>query len=313
MRNQATRLAAIMALGATLLTAGAETAYSGRLAFTQSGNEFLFDTGVVRGKLRPLGKALGLASVVHIPSGVMLDRGDQGHGLFSHYRVFTTGQRYGHGAWDWPSTARRLDDGAVEVRWAAETNRPFEMRAVYRWDASDTLELDTIVTAQQDLPKFESFLASYFADRFTNALVYVAEAPGTGRPGFMAAEKSQGVWQMFPRDAAALTIANDGRWAIETNPVQWVAMPALAQPIGVRRDPSSGVAVAALAKPSDCFAVLTPFQTEAHYSLYLSLFGRDVKAGETATARTRLVILAPFSEDRILQKLNSLAGRKPLP
>ena len=42
--------------------------------------------------------------------------------------------------------------------------------------------------------------------------------------------------------------------------------------------------------PSDCFAVLTPFEAEPHRSMYLSLFGKDLKAGETARARARLVI-----------------------
>lgn len=305
---------AALVLGLAWGGARAETTNAARLEFTQRGNEFTFDTGVVRGKLRPLGKSLGLAAVVHVPSGVLLDRGEKGYGLFSHYRVFTTGQRYGHGAWDWPSTARRREDGAVEVRWAAETNQPFEMRAVYRWAAADALDLETSVTARRDLPKFESFLASYFAEPFTNVLVQVNDPKGkTGGPLFMAAEKTFGVWQMFPRDAAAVGIVQDGRWALEPNPVQWVTMPTLARPIAVRRDPVSGVAAAVLARSEDCFAVLTPFQTEGHYSLYLSLFGRDVKAGETASARTRLVILAPFSESRVLEKWNSFSAEKAGP
>jgi hypothetical protein len=45
-----------------------------------------------------------------------------------------------------------------------------------------------------------------------------------------------------------------------------------------------------MSPPQDCFAVLTPFEAEPHRSMYLSLFGRDLKAGETARARARLVI-----------------------
>jgi hypothetical protein len=106
---------------------------------------------------------------------------------------------------------------------------------------------------------------------------------------------------MFPRDAAAVEIVHDGRWQIEPNPVMWVTMPALAKPIGVRRDPISGVGAVLMARPTDCFAVMTPFQTESHYSLYLSLFGRTIKAGETASARTRLLILGQFSEQEVLK------------
>ena len=51
--------------------------------------------------------------------------------------------------------------------------------------------------------------------------------------------------------------------------------------------------------PQDCFAVLTPFETEPHRSMYLSLFGKDLKAGETARARARLVIKKNLSSEGI--------------
>ncbi len=42
--------------------------------------------------------------------------------------------------------------------------------------------------------------------------------------------------------------------------------------------------------------MMTPYAAEGHRSLYLSLFGRDIKAGETAAARARLVV-RPLSND----------------
>lgn len=285
-----------------------------RLAFTAgSGGEFTFDTGVLRGKLRAGGKTRGLSSVVHIPSGVMLDRGDKGYGLFSHYRVFTANKRYGVGAWEWPSVARLREDGAVEVAWAAATNRPFEMMAVYRWIAPDTLDLETIVKPQADLPQFESFLASYFQERFSNSLVYVGSLPArSGQPGFLAAEQEAGVWQMFPRDPAVLALIHDGRWLLPPNPVEWAIRPALARPIAVRRDPGSGVSAVLMAPAEDCFAIATPHQTEkTHSSLYFSLFGRDLKAGETARARCRLVVMGAFSEQKALEDAKTLSSARP--
>jgi hypothetical protein len=76
---------------------------SPKLAFVANDKgEYTFDTGVLRGTLRQGGKSLGLAPVIHIPTGARLDRS---MGILSFYRVFTTGKRYGAGAWDWPSTA----------------------------------------------------------------------------------------------------------------------------------------------------------------------------------------------------------------
>jgi hypothetical protein len=270
---------------------------------------FEFDTGVLRGKLRPGGKSLGLCSVVHKPSGTPLDRSN---GLFSHYRVFTLGKRYGGGAWDWPSTASLRDDGAVEVQWPAADGRPFAMTARYRWHDPSTLDLETTVTANAELPQFESFLASYFCEPFTNCLVFVKQIPAAaGKTGFQAATKSLGDWQMFPRDEGAVALINDGRWKLEPNPVNWTIMPALGQPLGMRRAPGLGLAAVLMAPPADCFALATPQETEGHYSLYLSLFGRTVKAGETVRARARLVIGKDLSDQRALDLYQDYLKRLP--
>ncbi len=263
-----------------------------KLRFVDAGtNGFTFDTGLLRGKLRAGGKSTGLSSVIHIPTGTRLDRS---MGLFSHYRLFTTAHRYGTAAWDAQSDAALAADGSVEVRWPAAPERPFELRAVYRWAAPDTLDLETSVSARSDLPKFESFLASYFSEGFTNAAIFVNS---NGQRWFMRLEQTNGTWQAFPRDAAAAAIIRDGRWKIEPNPVDWVLMPTLAEPLGVRRCVAKEVRGVLMSRPSDCFAILAPFETEPHYSMYLCLFGRDLKAGETARARTRLWITQCGGED----------------
>ncbi len=262
------------------------------LSFLQGTNgEYTFDTGVLKGKLRAGGRSAGLSSVMHIPSGTRIDAS---MGLFSHYRVFSEHKRYGTAAWDWPSEAKLAPDGSVEVRWPAAADRPFELGAIYRWAAPDTLDLTTTVRPQTNLLQFESFLASYFAPSFTNAEVEVEQPPR-----FMAAEQSAGVWQAFPRDAAATAIIQDGRWKFEPNPVDWVIRPNLAEPLGFRRCPATGLTAVLMSPPRDCFAILTPHQTEPHYSMYLSLFGRHLRAGEFIRARSRLVIREKLSEPAI--------------
>jgi len=283
--------------GAFLAAAQAEPAASGRLAFTAAGtNEFAFDTGVLKGKLRAGGRSTGLSSVVHQPTGAILD---SSMGLFGHYRVFSANRRYSTAAWDWPSEAALRRDGSVEVRWPAAADRPFELRAVYRWTAPNTLDLETSVQAGTNLSRFESFLASYFAAGFTNACVYVRS---NGQSWLTAVAQGEGVWQAFPRDDRAVSIIQDGRWKFPPNPVAWVIRPPLAKPLGVRRCPANDLRALVMSPPSDCFAVLTPFETEPHRSLYLSLFGQDLKAGERARARARLVIgtnLAGETIDRL--------------
>jgi hypothetical protein len=272
---------------------------SSKLAFVANDKgEYTFDTGVLRGTLRQGGKSQGLSSVIHVPTGARLDRS---MGILSYYRVFTTNKRYGAGAWDWPSTAKLLPDGAVQVTWPEAVDRPFEMAALYRWKDPQTIDVETTVTARKDLSKFESFLASYFTEAFPTPCVYVREDPeAQGKPGFLPARKTYGDWQMFPREEQVLPIIRDGRWELQPNPVSWTIMPRLAAPLCLRRGAGSNLVAVLMAPPEECFAIATPYEGEGHYSLYLSRFGRDLKAGETAKARTRLVIAAGASDPQVL-------------
>ncbi len=291
------------------ISTAAVQAESPNLAFQQGDNgAYTFNTGVLKGTLRADGRSIGLLSVEHIPTGTHLE--GNAYGLFSHYRVFTENKRYGHGAWEWPSTAKLLPDGAVEVQWPAADDRPFEMGAVYRWVTPDTLDLTTSVTAKADLKNFESFLASYFAESFPASTVYVKGAPGK-EPFFQTSGPDAGVWQAFPRDAGAVPVIQDGRWKIEPNPVDWVIRDELAAPLGIRRNKDNGLCAILMAKPEDCFCVMTPNAGEGHRSLYLCLIGRDVKAGETAAAHTRLVVRTLATDEDAVPIYNSYVDKKP--
>ena len=270
-----------------------------KLAFTSKKNgEYIFDTGILRGKLPQGDKTLGLSSVVHVPSGTELNGG---YGIFSYYRVFTTNKRYGTAAWDWPSTSKLLSDGAVQITWPEGKERPFEMVAIYRWGANSTLDIETIVKARKDLSNFEVFLASYFNETFPTSYVCVGNHPDAKkRPGFLMAKKSYGDWQMFPRSQKVLGVIHDGRWQKEPHPVKWVIMPQMKRPIGLRCGAKGDLTAVLMAPVEDCFAIATPCEGESHYSMYLSLFGRDIKAGETAGARTRFVVTTAGSEKEIL-------------
>jgi hypothetical protein len=268
-----------------------------KLAFAAEGREYRFDTGLLRGTLRPQGRSFGLAPVVEAASGSTLSGG---LGLFSHYRLLDAEARYGGGAWDWASEARGLPDGSVEATWVADAGHPFDMTAHYRWKSPNVLDLANSVTPRKDLARFEVFLASYF-NGFAESLVYVKGCPETGgAPGLLSAKRANGDWQMFPRDEAAVKTIHDGRWKRPPNPVDWKIMPFLAGPLAVRRDAKTGLTALVMAPAEDCFAVATPYGDEGHRSLYLSLLGRDLKAGQTATVRSRLVIGRNISDEQAM-------------
>jgi hypothetical protein len=270
---------------------------------------FTFETGVLKGVLRQAGKSLGLVPVVYTPNGSAITAGQ---GLFNHYRVFTHGKRYGYGARRWPSTAELHADGSVGVRWPATPDRPFELRATYRWAAPNAVDLLTIVRAETKLEAFEVFLASYFDAAFTDSRVWASRDPRSGlKAVFVSADRELGEWLAFPRDERAAEVIGDGRWALEPHPLEWTLMPDFAQPLAIRHDPHSGITVIVMSQRDDCFGVLTPYGEEEHISNYMSLFGHDIEAGEIASARSRLVVLSDPTEAEILEVADSFLRASP--
>jgi hypothetical protein len=222
-------------------------------------------------------------------------------GLCSPYRLLTPEARFGTAAWDWPSRSQRLSDGAVEVHWLPDKEHPLELQGVYRFAAPDTLDFQATVKPQRALRRFELFLASYFQG-FPSSFVYVRDLPEAGgKPGFLEATKQVGDWQIYPRDQQAARVIADGRWNYPPNPVAWKIIRRLAAPLALRRDAKSGLTAVLMAPAEDCFAVATPYGEDPHRSLYLSLFGRDLKAGESASAHARIVIGKGISDQRAIE------------
>ena len=292
---QGTIAAVTVPLLVTRGLAGAETS----LAFAANDKEFRFDTGILRGVLRPQGKSLGLTPVTDVATGAALAKE---YGLCSHYRLLDAETRYGGGAWDWVSQARLTRDGTVESSWSADPGHPFDLKAAYRWAAPNTLDVATSITAKKDLSRFEVFLASYFEGLASSSAYVQACAETGGKPGFLEAKQDVATWHMFPRDEQAVRTIGDGRWKRPPNPVDWQIRPPLAGALAVRRNATSGLVALLMAPPTDCFAIAMPFGEEDHRSVYLSLLGGDIKSGQTVTARTRLVIARDLSDEKAIEQ-----------
>jgi hypothetical protein len=126
-----------------------------------------------------------------------------------------------------------------------------------------------------------------------------------GKPGFLEAKQATAPWQMFPRDEEAIRIAADGRWKRPPYPVAWKIMPRLAAPLAIRRDAARGLTAVLMSPAEDCFAISMPFGEDPHRAVYLSLFGRDLPAGQTASARARLVVAHDLSDQQAIDLYRS--------
>jgi hypothetical protein len=266
------------------------------LDFKESEGAYTFDTGVFKGALKGRGKSLGLTQVTDAHSG---EERALSLGLFSIYRIFDRTTRYGDGR-ERLSESQCLPDGSVEYVWPADKENPYLMRALYRWADEQSLDIEITVTAQKDLEDFEVFLSTYLkgTDR---SYGYTKSKPKR----LMEALESEGTWHLFPRDAKAEDIVLDGRWKKPLYPVDWVIRPEFAGALGLRRDSQTGSTALVMAHAKDCFAVSMSYGTEPHHSLYLSLFGRTIKAGETDTARARLVLGEELSDEEVIELYQS--------
>ncbi len=260
------------------------------LKFNASGSEFTFNTGELQGTLRRGGRSFGITPVTHVKSGRQIAAP---LGLLSPYRLLDAKTRYLPDAREWKSAAELLEDGAVKVRWEADEKHPFDLEIIYRW--ATPLALDAIVTvrAKRDLPKFEVFMACYF-NRFDLC-------HGSGERGLVGADRKYGEWLCFPRDDAARGIVADGRWKHPPHPVEFNPVQNYTYPLCTRASLESGLIGIMMARPEDCFAVLMPYHEESHYSLYGSLFGYDIKEGQSAEAHCRVVIGKDLSEKDVMK------------
>ncbi|MCP4786393.1 MAG: hypothetical protein GY903_32335 [Fuerstiella sp.] len=278
-----------------------------QLAFTRAGDGlFEFDTGRLRGTLKLDGKYQGVYPLIDVETGTQLVNPP---GIFSFYRVFSTNRRYGDAARDWATIPKLLPDGAVEVRWPSADEHPIEITAVYRWRAADTLDLEISLEPQRNMPGFELFMSSYFTETFIASVYMQGDNRSGGKPRFVAVDRppsSRESFVTFPRDDAALKTIHDGRWTIPPSPIDWAVQRGSAAPMAIRRDQANGLTALMMCPPEDCFAVSSPWnpltpQARGYRSLYLSLFGCDLRAGQTASARCRLVIGREMTDEQAVQ------------
>jgi hypothetical protein len=143
------------------------------------------------------------------------------------------------------------------------------------------------------------------------SLQQVKEA-ADGKPGFVESAKDKGQMQLYPASEDVLAIVKDGRWKFPPYPNDWAIRPVLAAPLGMRQHPRSGVTVVIMAPPEDCFAVSMSQQEAGLGAFYLSLFGKDVKKGETLIGHARMVFGMNLADDQAVQAYRDyLESRKP--
>jgi len=270
--------------------------------------EYRVDTGFLSGTFRLDGKSIGFVPF----RTVSPEREIAGYpglpGLLNFYRVFKTNYRFGESMREVKSEAKLLNPKTLKVFWDSDAEHPFTLTAVYQWINPQTLDLLITVEAKQVLPDFEVFLSSYLTKYFPESYVYAKGDDGTAK--FLPTPVEAGEWQAFPKDENATKIIKDGRWDILPNPVNWTIRPFFREPIIYRIDRETKLAVVHITTSNNCFAVSTPNAGNTHFSMYLSLFGKTLEAGQSISTTVRMII-APLNEQQILNAYKVFTSTLP--
>jgi hypothetical protein len=286
-------------------------------AWRAEGANYCFETELVSGRFLTAGKYQGLRSLVHRATGVEIAAGEKLPGLVAPYRVFGNGRRYGD-VRDRPGRAE-LVPGGLRVTYLADDANPFEVVSFYAWDG-DTLDARYSVRPQVEMLSFELGVASYLSAGFR---AYVSRQSNTwGETGSrmvpVDANPMTDVYALFPRNEAAMKTIFDGRWDLPPYPVRYAVPAYFAEPLAYRRHVKSGVMALGMGDPTECYAVCIPVNdppedpspAKGYQGVYFYHFGRDLRAGETATARVRWVVGRDIPEAEIVARWQAFAGQR---
>ena len=218
-----------------------------------------------------------------------------------------------------PYTARLLENG-VEYAWQPFVGHAVAVTCRMTVLESNAIDLELELKSYAAYSDYEILLSSYWAPGFAPG-GYVRLSSGTQQIRPCCNEVYAGQYLYFPRDAQAARLLTDGRGARGRWGWEQCVGRRYAIPMGYF---SNGQVDALLmGRPDDVSAVGMTYAGDEkndpvarHRGLYLSLFGRDLAAGEAWRTRVRLVVDAFAGEtarhaqeyERFIGEVASLAS-----
>ena len=256
---------------------------------------------------------------VHAPEGkVGAKRRHQGH--LNLYRVYAGKETFGS-LRDDLAEVERLKDGA-QLTWPASEKRPVTVTASWRLTGPAQIDLHLKATPTRDLKNFEILPASYCPVN----MVKHAYLQRNGKPSPVAVKTSVApdaakLYPFFPLTSADRVpqeatgrILSSWKWPT-TVEKEYAALPIVfaadaGTEIVLLGDPSSTSAVCATPRP-DTGNPEDWNSVGQHSALYLSFFCRDVKAGQSVTARARLIFQKRTAQSAVahLRQYREFVGR----
>ncbi len=261
--------------------------------------ELRFITGDLEGTFIADGLHHGVTHLVHRPTGVVLARPGP---LLNVYRLLCRDGWLGE-ARATRHVVQRVPDG-LRLVWAARPAHLAHLEATLRLQADNALDMEIEVTGHAAYEDYEVFLSNYFDHSLQSGgyVVPVPEDPEAkeGRPIQLEPKAHpvyRGLYVTLPRDSHAAQMFWDGRWHRGRNWAEFMPARPYALPLGYYRDSASGVDALVMGLRADLAAVSIayhpgdagPDNVSNHHSLYLSLWGQNLRPGVHWRTAVRLV------------------------
>lgn len=193
----------------------------------------------------------------------------------------------------------RTDAGAI-LTWMPTLSHQVSTTAEFSIKSPNIIDVDITVRGFAHYPAYELLCSNYVHSELSGGIF-----PGNWTTQDKAAYEStmipdspayHGMYNFFPRDEYAAHIMTDGRGQKGRWPWHVACGRPYAYPLGFASN--ENLSVVFMGKPEDVSSVGVTYHAEgasydgvaAHHALYLSLFGRDLFAGDSWRTQVRLVV-----------------------
>ncbi len=217
-------------------------------------------------------------------------------GLLNFYRVMISGGYLTELRAEKPLVKPEKD--GVTLTWLPTIRRQANVTIRFTFREPNIIDMDMSVETLANYPGFEILLSAYLAPGFVSGVYVAKEEFGPVVPEQIRITDQpmiHGVWPFFPRDEAGANVLTDGRH----QKGRWYWRMAVGRRYGMPMAffNKGDVDVLVMGRPEDVYAVGATYEGDpetdniaAHRSLYLSLFGEDLVAGEGRRTQMRMII-----------------------
>lgn len=251
-------------------------------------------------------KSHHFSEVRHTPSNTLISPDGSGMeqvGLLNFFRVLIRGGYLTELREEKPLVKAEKD--GVTLTWLPTIRRQANVTVRFTFREPNIIDMDMSVETLANYPGFEILLSAYLAPGFVSGAYVATEEFGPVVPEQIRITDQpmiHGVWPFFPRNEAGANLLTDGRH----QKGRWYWRMAVGRRYGMPMTffNKGEVDVLVMGRPEDVYAVGVTYDGDpetdniaAHRSLYLSMFGEDLVAGEGRRTQMRMVI-GKFGSDQ---------------